>query len=171
MNAFSRWTFLKASSAASTKPALLCGILLLAVGLADAAAPAELPPIRLSPKSADAAPERRAHPQPTVPDGAREIPFDETAPEPTLTGPEKERGYLLFQRPLTESIYPNSRPLAHERLEALVAFATPGEFEPVTFALYPVRPMQNLKVRASSLNSPAGEIPAGSIDVRLVRIR
>ncbi|HEY5480608.1 MAG TPA: hypothetical protein VIL39_03945 [Verrucomicrobiae bacterium] len=152
---------------ACIRPSLLCGILLLASGLANAAAPAELPPIRIGPKSADATPERRAHPQPTVPDSASEIPFDETAPEPTLTGPEKERGYLLFQRPLTESIYPNSRPLTYERIEALVAFATPGEFEPVTFALYPVRPLQNLKVRTSSLTSPAGEIPAGNIDVRL----
>ena len=102
-----------------------------------------------------------------VPDGAREMPFDETAPEPTLTGPEKERGYLLFQRPLTESIYPNSRPMAHERLDALVAFATPGEFEPVTFALYPVRLLQNLKVRVSPLTCSSGGIPASSVDVRL----
>lgn len=147
--------------------ALLCGVLLLAAAAARAAAPAELPPLRLGPKPADGAVERRAHPQPTVPESAKEIPFDETAPEPVLTGPEKERGYLLFQRPLTESVYPNTRPLPHERLEALVAFATPGEFEPVTFALYPVRPLRNLKVRVSPLKSPAGEIPADRIDVRL----
>lgn len=129
--------------------------------------PAELPPLRLVPKPADASVERRARQQPTVPAGAKEIPFDETAPAPNLTGPEKERGYLLFQRPLTESVYPNSRPLPHEPIEALVAFATPGEFEPVTLALYPVRPLQNLKVRVSSLTSAVGEIPASQIDVRL----
>jgi len=147
--------------------ALLCGVLLMAGATAGASAPTELPPLRLGPKPADGAVERRAHPQPTVPESAKEIPFDETAPEPVLTGPEKERGYLLFQRPLTESVYPNTRPLAHERVEALVAFATPGEFEPVTFALYPVRPLQNLKVRVSPLRSPSGEIPPDRIDVRL----
>ena len=148
--------------------ALLCGVSLLAGAAARAGtAPAELPPLRLGPKPADGAVERRAHPQPTVPESAKEIPFDETAPEPVLTGPEKERGYLLFQRPLTESVYPNTRPLAHERVEALVAFATPGEFEPVTFALYPVRPLQNLKVRVSSLRNSLDEIAAGRIDVRL----
>ncbi len=141
--------------------------LLLAAGVAGVGAPLEQPTLRLGPKPADGALERRARPQPTVPDGVKEIPFDETAPEPSLTEPEKERGYLLFQRPLTESIYPNTRPLAHERIDSLAAFATPGEFEPVTFALYPVRPLQNLKVRVSSLTSPSGEIPAGSIDVRL----
>ena len=132
-----------------------------------AAAPAELPPLRLGPKPADGAVERRARSQATVPEGAREIPFEETAPEPSLTQPEKERGYLLFQRPITEAIYPNTLPLPHERLEALVAFATPGEFEPVTFAIYPLRPLQNLKVRVSALTSPSGEIPAGRIEVRL----
>jgi hypothetical protein len=135
---------------------------------APAATPAELPALRLGPKPADGAAERRARPQPTVPDAAKETPFDETAPEPALTAPEKERGYLLFQRPLVESVYPNTRPLADERIESLAAFATPGEFEPVTFALYPARPLRNLKVRATALKSPAGEIPADRIDVRLV---
>jgi hypothetical protein len=147
--------------------ALLGGFLLLAASLARAAAPAELPPIRFVPKPSDSAVERRPRPQPTVPEGAKEVPFDETAPEPALTELEKERGYLLFQRPITESVYPNTRPLSHERIEALVAFATPGEFEPVTLALYPVRPLQNLKIRVSSLRSSTGEIPAGRIDMRL----
>ncbi len=147
--------------------ALLGGLLLLAASLARAAAPTELPPVRLVPKPPDGAVEKRPRPQPTVPDAAKEIAFNETAPEPAFTESEKERGYLLFQRPLTESVYPNTRPLAHERIEALVAFAAPGEFEPVTFAVYPVRPLRNLKVRVSSLTSPAGEIPARCIDVRL----
>src|SRR6266403_1600898 len=82
-------------------PVLLCSML-LAVCIASAAAPLELQTLRLGPKPADGAVERRARSQPTVPDGAREIPFDETAPEPAPTQSEKERGYLLFQRPLTE---------------------------------------------------------------------
>ncbi len=127
----------------------------------------ELPALRLGPKPTDAASERRARSQPPVPDGAKEIPFIETAPEPALTGPELERGYLLFQRPLTESVYPNTRPLSDERAEVLLAFGTPGEFEPVTFALYPVRPLQNLKVRSSPLTCSSGEIPASSVEVRL----
>ena len=145
----------------------MAAVVLLENHLASAATPQELPPVRFGPKPVDAAIERRPHPQPKVPEGAKEIPFDETVPEPALTEPEKARGYLLFQRPLTESVYPNTRPLPHERIEALVAFAAPGEFEPITFALYPVRPLQNLKVRGSSLTCPSGEIPADRIDVRL----
>ncbi|MHC4701213.1 MAG: glycoside hydrolase domain-containing protein, partial [Planctomycetota bacterium] len=123
--------------------------------------------IGLVPKPLDRAADRRARRQPTVPSTYEEMPFIETAPEPVLTPVEKQRGYLLFQRPITEPVYPNSRPLAHERLEQLAAFATPGEFEPLTFSIYPVRKLQNFKVRCSSLTCDAGEIPADEITVRL----
>ena len=134
---------------------------------AELPVPAQLPAPRLGTKPADNAVERRARPQPTVPEGAREIPFEETAPESVLTPLEQERGYVLFQRPLTECIYPNTRPVAHERLEALVAFAALGQFQPVTFGIYPTRALQNLKVRVSSLTSSGGEIPSERIEVRL----
>ena len=147
--------------------ALIEALLLLTASAAQAAAPAGLPSIRLADKPADSAEQRRPRSQPTAPADAKEIPFIETVPAPVLNEAEKKLGYVLFQRPITESVHPNTRPLAHERLEALVAFATPGEFEPVTFALYPVRPLQNLKVRVSSLASALGEIPAGEVDVRL----
>ena len=129
--------------------------------------PAGLPPLRLIAKPADHIVPRRAHVQPAVPAGAKEIPYVETAPEPALTDAERQRGYLLFSRPTVEPVYPNTRPRPDERLEALVAFATPGQFEPLTLALYPVRPLVNLKVRVSALVSSAGEIPADCIDVRL----
>jgi hypothetical protein len=96
------------------------------------------------------------------------MPFVETVTEPELTPAERQRGYLLFHRPITEPVHPNSKPHAHERLEQLVAFATPGEFEPLTFSIYPVRKLHNLKVRCSSLTCDAGEIPAAEITVRLV---
>ena len=84
-----------------------------------------------------------------------------------MTVAEKQRGTLLFHRPITEPVYPNTRPQAHERLEQLVAFATPGEYEPLTFAIYPTRKLQNLKVRCSALTGSAGEIPVTDISVRL----
>jgi hypothetical protein len=112
--------------------------------------------------------ERRARQQPTVPPEYTEVPFIETAPEPALTAAEKERGYLLFRRPITEPVYPNTRPLAHERLETLAAFATPGEFEPVTLSVFPVRDLKNFRVRVSALKGPDGEIPASEIAMQLV---
>ena len=124
--------------------------------------------IRLAPKPLDDMTERRARRQPTVPSVYTEMPFVETAAEPALTPEEKQRGYVLFHRPITEPVYPNTKPLAQERLEQLAAFATPGEFEPLTLGLYPVRELQNLKVRCSSLTCEAGAIPTAAITVRLV---
>ena len=112
--------------------------------------------------------DRRARVQPTVPDTYKEVPFVETAPAPELTAEEKARGYLLFQRPIMDPVYPNTHPLPHERLTSLSAFTTPGEFEPVTFSVYPVRDLTDLAVNVSALSGPGGEIPAANLDVRLL---
>ncbi len=129
---------------------------------------APLPAIVLAPKPVDRSTDRRARSQPTVPSTYEEMPFVETAAEPGLTPDEKQRGYLLFHRPITEPVYPNSKPHGHERLEQLVAFAAPGEFEPLTFSIYPLRDLLNLKVRCSPLTCGAGEIPGAKITVHLV---
>ncbi|MCZ7647021.1 MAG: hypothetical protein M5U26_17485 [Planctomycetota bacterium] len=141
--------------------------LLAACAAQGASAPVLLSAPRTVPKPNDAVPERRARKQPTAPEGYKELPFIEQAPEPELTADEKTRGYLLFGRPITEPVYPNTHPLPHERLEALVGFATPGEFEPLTFSLYPVRALENLRVRVSDLVAADGTIPAAAIDVNL----
>ncbi len=129
--------------------------------------PAELAPPGFIPKPRDNVVERRARTQPLAPVGAKEIPYVETEPAPALTETERQRGYLLFARPTVEPIYPNTRPRPDERLKALVAFAAPGQFEPVTMALYPVRPLVNLKVRVTPLACSTGIIPADCIDIRL----
>jgi hypothetical protein len=99
----------------------------------------------------------------------REIPYNETNAAPELTASEKERGFLLFSRPITEIVYPNTQPLAHERIEGLRSFGTPGEFEPVTFSIYPNRDLKNLKVRVSDLsNNNKKTISASTISVRLL---
>lgn len=59
--------------------------------------------------------EHLARQQPTVPEEYREMPFVETAVEPVLNNVEQERGFILFQRPIMEPVYPNTYPLAHER--------------------------------------------------------
>jgi len=146
---------------------LLC-VAVLAAAARGASSPVRLPAIRAAEKPDDALGERRARKQPTVPGNYKETPFAEEAPEPELTPRERERGFMLFGRPITEPVHPNSRPLPHERLEGLVAFATPGEFEPVTFGIYPVREMKNLRVRASALECDAGTIGADELTVRLV---
>jgi len=148
----------------------LLGVALLAAaarGAGGGSSPVSLGGVRPAVRPVDAAPERRVRKQATVPGNYKERPFVETAPEPRLRAAEKRRGYMLFRRPITEPVHPNTRPLAHERLESLVAFATPGEYEPVTFSIYPVRELTGLRVRASALECDAGTIRADEITVRL----
>ena len=138
----------------------------LALPLSSAGNP-QASPIRNVPKPNDAVAAFRARAQPSVPDRYTELPFIETAPEPKLTPGERERGFMLFHRPITEPVYPNTHPLAGERLEGLSAFAARGEFEPVTFSLYPVRRLENLKVRCSALENGGAKISGADIVVRL----
>ncbi|MBT3269834.1 hypothetical protein HN371_21995 [Candidatus Poribacteria bacterium] len=146
-----------------------CACLVAVTSSAGAAEGVAAPALRTVPipGDADVAETRVARAQPTEPGNYTEVPFDETAPAPVFTAVEQERGYILFQRRIMDPVYPNTRPLAHERLEGLTAFATPGEFEPVTFSIYPTRDLRNLRVRVSSLVSDGDEIPASDVTVRL----
>ncbi len=105
---------------------MMRGVMILSLAVLMASVPlfstpprvwaAPLPAIRLAPKPLDSTTGRRARRQPTVPSTYEEMPFVEAAAEPALTPAEKQRGYLLFHRPITEPVYPNSKPCAHERL-------------------------------------------------------
>ncbi|MBL8994380.1 MAG: hypothetical protein JNM63_13640, partial [Spirochaetia bacterium] len=96
----------------------------------------------------------------------KETPFFETAPEPVLTTEEGARGLMLFSRPITEPIYPETRPYGFERMENITAFATPGEFEPILVGVYPIKDIQNLRVSVSALSGPGGNIHTESFDIR-----
>jgi hypothetical protein len=154
----------------STMTLVVCACLVAAVVPASGGEPTLASRLRTvsPPPEVDPPAPRLARDQPTVPGNYSEIPFDERAPVPALTPPETERGYVLFQRAIMDPVYPNTRPLGHERLEGLTAFATPGEFEPVTFSIYPTRGLKNLRVRTSSLRSDNDEIPAANLTTRLV---
>ncbi len=112
--------------------------------------------------------ELRPRQQPPVPDGWKEDPFVETVPVPVLTRPEQKTGFLLFSRPVTEPVYKNTHPLPQERTKKIKIFATPGEFEPITFSIYPARDLNNLHVSISALKGKAGKIPEENLDIRLV---
>ncbi|MGD9497392.1 MAG: glycoside hydrolase domain-containing protein, partial [Armatimonadota bacterium] len=67
---------------------------------------------------------------------------------------ERQHGFIVFTRPLTDVIFTNSVPRAEERIQSVDVFATVGEYEPATFALYA---LENLaQVRVSFEGVPAG---------------
>ena len=74
-------------------------------------------------------------------------------PEPEFLGVEKKRGYIIYQRPITEVIYPQTRPLLAQKINQLRVFGAPGERLNVSFCIYPNRKLSNLKVRVNELES------------------
>lgn len=84
---------------------------------------------------------------------------------PPLTSADKERGLVVYSRHYVECIYPGTKPRAEELNPELRAFATPGEYEPLNFAVHPLRDFSNARVSVSDL----GPIPAKNIDIRHVR--
>jgi len=88
-----------------------------------------------------------------------------------ITAEEWRRGFLLFQRGLTEAVYPDTIPNPDEaRPERLATFAAPGESECLTLGLLPLAEVRGLKLAAGELKSEGGAaIPAEAIDVRVSR--
>ncbi len=112
--------------------------------------------------------ELRARVQSSVPEGWVEQPYIENAPEPVLSQTEAQRGFMLFSRPAIEAVYKNTNPLPHERLELLKAFATPGEFEPLTLSIYPSIELKNVRLTVSDIKSGDHTIDKSNLDLRLV---
>lgn len=90
-------------------------------------------------------------------------------PLPAFSATDHRRGYALFARHWSEIIYPNTVPRASELDPELGIFASPGEFEPVTFTVYPLSDVGPARVTAGPLRCGKSVIPAENVDVRSVR--
>ena len=104
--------------------------------------------------------------QPSVPAAFKELPFidNNVTLKPTLA--EKKRGYILFARPITAPVYKHTKPIAWERIENISSFATPGEYEPLTFSLYPLRNIRNMRLKISNLKFGKNIISKANLDLR-----
>ena len=87
-----------------------------------------------------------------------------------LTPEDRARGYAVFARDHSVAVLPDSAPQHGERTAELRAFAAPGEYEPVSFSVYPLRDLGTVTVSVSDLAGAAGtSIPAAAVDVGVVR--
>jgi len=91
--------------------------------------------------------------------------YEETAAPAPPTAEERRRGYALFARHWLDVVFPNSRPRPGERGVDLKTFATPGEYEPVTFSVHALRDLAKATVTVSALRGPQTEIPPTEITV------
>ena len=80
------------------------------------------------------------------------------------------RGYVAFARDYLDIVYPATIPSEAERRAELSAWATPGEYEPVSFAVAPLRMLGECRVGVSDLSSGAAVIPAQAWDIRVAGV-
>ncbi len=104
----------------------------------------------------------------------KDTPRPDPAPEPQFTAQQKRDGLAVYARPWAEPVWPDHVPRQHELDAPVRAFATPGEYEPLTFTLYPLAAFSNVTVEVyGSLVCTSGvkrtAIDSSSIDVRFVR--
>jgi hypothetical protein len=84
---------------------------------------------------------------------------------PAISPADQARGYFVWHRHWATPIYPWTNPTPEEVNPTLRLFASPGEYEPLTFTVRPLR-----AVRRATVTVPAiGPVPARAIEVRKVR--
>ncbi|NIA06077.1 MAG: hypothetical protein GWP14_00310 [Actinobacteria bacterium] len=88
-----------------------------------------------------------------------------------LTDEDLNRQYVVFNRAVNPgAIYPTSYPAPGEKIDQLRTFATPGEYEPVSFTIFPLKDLANVKVEVTDLIDPSGKILSKDcIDIRSVK--
>jgi glycosyl hydrolase family 123 len=118
-------------------------------------------------KPQDIVSERKTLTQAPIPTSWKEKAFVEINKVPNFTVQEKKRGFILFKRALSEIVYPNTIPSVKERLSSLKGFACRGQFETLTFSIYPNRELKNLKVRISDFKNGNSIIAQDNINVKL----
>jgi len=95
---------------------------------------------------------------------------EEKNPMPEFTKEELDRGLVTYTRSYISNIWPNTAPLRTEIDAPVRAFASPGEYEPLNFAILPLRDLKDVRVKFSDLKSKDGQsIDASSIDTRFVK--
>ena len=95
----------------------------------------------------------------------KEDPEPEPGPMPPLSEADRKRGFVVYARHYLECVYRHTKPRPEELNPSLRLFATPGEFEPMNFIVYPLTDLTAAKVTPSAI----GPVPAENIDVRHVR--
>lgn len=95
------------------------------------------------------------------------IHYEDDTPPPAPTEEESARGFILFDRPLTDLIFANTVPRPEERIETLGAFAAPGQSEPVTLALHALRDLPQVQVSFVGLPADGEVLPIRYRDKRV----
>ncbi|MEA1996801.1 MAG: hypothetical protein U9N45_04155 [Gemmatimonadota bacterium] len=99
----------------------------------------------------------------------QEIIQEEQEPFP-LGSRDIRSGYVVFRRHWLEYVYPWTVPVECERADSLSLRLAGNDFEPLTFSIYPLRDLGEVRVSVGDLTGPDGKsIPSGNIQVHVAR--
>ena len=102
----------------------------------------------------------------------KHTPHVDNTPPPDYTGAEKAKGFVIYRKPWVTNVWPNTVPRRKEFNPTLKAFASPDEYEPLTFTVLPLRDFKGARVTVTDLRTNDGfMIPASDIEVRYVQYR
>ncbi len=104
----------------------------------------------------------------SAPKGWQEVIIKDQHPKAKPDKQEQQQGFIVYQRPTTEPVFPKSFPAPDEKIDKLTAFAALGEIEPLTFSIYALKNIKNLEVSISPLKSGDAKITPADIEQRVV---
>jgi hypothetical protein len=91
-----------------------------------------------------------------------------TSFEPTPA--EESRKFVVFRTENPSALFPGTVPSRGEVVDSLRLLAAPGQYEPITFAVYALRPLSKVTVTPGQLVGPTGAtIPETALDARMGR--
>ncbi len=81
---------------------------------------------------------------------------------------DTQRGFTVFQRPITDVVFANSIPRTEELRDTIQLFGTPGEYEPAAFSLYAIEDLSNVNISVDGLPADVEILPVRSLNKRVV---
>jgi len=87
-----------------------------------------------------------------------------------LTGKDVQKGYVVFSRDFQRYVYPWTIPAEEERAKSLNISMGKNDFEPLTFSIYPIRDLGDVRVSVSDLEGPGDKkISSQNVQVHVVK--
>lgn len=81
----------------------------------------------------------------------------DSTPDPVPTAEDNQNGYILFFRNYQSIVYPFTKPVKAETAKKEIKiFASLGEFEPITFSVYPLTKLSNCRLSVSDFVNENG---------------
>ncbi|PKL50517.1 MAG: hypothetical protein CVV39_01275 [Planctomycetes bacterium HGW-Planctomycetes-1] len=85
---------------------------------------------------------------------------------------DSNHGYVVFKKGWMEKVYPQTVPQNREICRQLNVSCAKGEYEPVSFSIYPLVDLKNVRIMVEHLFNEAGEkFETQNVDVRLQKYR